>query len=373
MAELRIDLLGPLSARAGDEEIAVNGPKQKVILAALTLARGRPVSIDDLLETVWGEELPATARNSLQYHVTALRKVLGPAAASLTTRDPGYALAAASDVADFTRHVEAGHRATAEGKPQAASEELTAALNLWRGPALADLREFEITAARATSLEEQRLACAEAWAEAELACGRAEPMLAPLREMIGENPTRERLWEQLMLALYRTGRQEAALSAYRSVRGVLDRELGVEPSGRLQSLHQAILRQDPGLKPMSMLRARPGPALTRTTLARSVVARSVVARPQPTLTAPGGIRVPLADDLVVLGRQSGCALVLLDDQASRRHAQVVPTDAGYEIEDLGSTNGTYLNGERLTSSTLLSHGDRIEVGHTVIRFLDPTA
>jgi SARP family transcriptional regulator, regulator of embCAB operon len=367
VTDLHIGLLGPLCVTAGTEEIAVNGPKQKVILAALTLARGRPVSIDDLLETVWGEELPATARNSLQYHVTALRKALAGGATALTTRDPGYALEATSDVAAFTRHVEAGHQATADGDHQTASAELTAGLNLWRGPALADLREFEITAARATSLEEQRLACVEAWAEAELACGRAEPMLAPLREMIGENPTRERLWEQLMLALYRTGRQEAALSAYRSVRGVLDRELGVEPSGRLQSLHQAILRQDPGLKPLSMLRPRPGPALSRTTLVRSVVAR-----PQPTLTAPGGVRVPLADDLVVMGRQSGCGLVLEDDQASRRHAQVVPTDAGYELEDLGSTNGTYLNGERLTRPTLLCHGDRIEVGHTVVKFLDPT-
>ena len=366
MTQTRIDLLGPFRLTSGGAEVVVGGPKQRLILAFLGLARRRPVSVDDLLEILWGEDLPATARNSLHYHVATLRKVLaaGGAAEALVTRDPGYLLDATSDVDEFhTKHAE-GLRAASTLDHETAAQCFADALNLWRGPALADLREFDLAADRAVALEEERLTTAEGWAEAELACGRAEALLVPLREMVGENPLRERLWEHLMLALYRTGRQDAALSAYRSVRAALDRELGVDPSSRLQSLHQAILRQDPALSPMSARPARPGPRMVTTTLVRSVVARKAA----PTLSGPSGSRVELGDDVVTIGRSADCELSLPDDQASRRHARVVPTDAGYLVEDLDSTNGTFVNGELLDEPRLLEDGDRIEIGHSVVRF-----
>ncbi len=365
MSSLRVELLGPLRLVTDRAELGIGGPKQRLVVALLALARGRVVSVDDLLLGLYGEDLPVTARNSLQYHVATLRKMLGGHGVSgaLVTRDPGYLADVSTDVEDFHRGRAEGLQAVADGDHERAAAHFAGALNLWRGPALSDLREFDQAADRAVALEEERLVVAELWADAELACGRAEGLLVPLRELLAENPLREPLWAHLMLALYRTGRQDAALSAYRSARAALDRELGVDPSARLQSLHQAILRQDPDLSPLSARPARPGPRVVATTLVRSAVARVV-----PTLSGPGGARVELGDDVVSIGRQADCDLALPDDQASRRHARVVPTDGGYLLEDLDSTNGTYVNGEVVDEPHLLHDGDRIEIGHSVVHF-----
>lgn len=365
-SEVHVELLGPLQVRVRGELVAPGGPKLRAIIAMLALAGGRIVSVDDLLEGVWGEDLPATARNTLQYHVGVLRKALAAydAADALITRDPGYALVATTDVSRFLeRSAEASREATAHRHDEA-SAAYTEALNEWHGHALADLREFEFAEARAVALEGQRLTCLEAWADAELASGRADSLIAPLQELVSENPTRERLWEQLMVALYRTGRQDAALSAFRTARQALDRELGVEPSARLAEVHQAILRQDPKLAPVPALRSMlPAKRMTQTILARS----ELVGAP-PSLVAPGGKRLVLTGAPVVIGRHADCDLVLSDDQASRRHAQVESGAGGFVVVDLGSTNGTFLNGQRVEQPMRLSNGDRIEVGHAVVRF-----
>lgn len=364
-AVVRVDLLGPLQAWVTDDAVTANGAKLRAVVARLALADGRIVSVDDLLDAIWGEALPLTARNSLQHHIGVLRKSLAchGAADILVTRDPGYALSAVTDVTQFLQGAAAAARAAAQGRPEEAADAFAAALNLWRGHALADLREFEFASTRAIALEEQRLTCLEAWADAGLACGRDESLLSPLQDLVAENPTRERLWGQLMLALYRTGRQDAALSAYRAARAILDRELGVTPTARLTSLHRAILAHDPLLQPAAVLVPRPARLLTSTTLVRSELAGT-----PPTLVGPGGRRVVLAGASVVLGRHAECDLVLADDQASRQHARVEKSGGAYVVVDLGSTNGTFLNGIRLDGVAVLAHGDRIEVGHSVVRF-----
>lgn len=365
-SDVRVQLLGTTGLSVGEQALATGGPKLRAILASLALAGGRIVSVEDLLDRVWGEDLPNTARNTLQYHVGVLRKALAEhgAADALITRDPGYALNASTDVAMFLSLSAEAERLRTTGEHTAAAAALTEALNLWSGQAMADLQEFEFAATRAVALAEQRLNCVEAWADVELAAGRAETLIQPLQDLVTENPTRERLWEQLMIALYRTGRQDAALSAYRSARVALDRELGIDPSARLAALQTAILNHDPKLAPMPALRSVPFRPVTQTILARS----ELVSTP-PTLVGPSGLRVELGQAAVIIGRHEDCDLMLLDDQASRQHAQVSPAGNGYVVEDLGSTNGTRVNGALVEDLVGLRDGDRIEIGHSVVRFV----
>lgn len=363
---VRVELLGPLQVRVDGRLVATGGPKLRAIAAVLGLAGGRVVGVDELLAAVWGEALPATARNTLQYHVGVLRKTLAAhgSAQCLATRDPGYSLEADSDVADFKAHSAAGSRAAALGEHAAAAAHYADALSLWRGNALADLWQFPFAESRAVAFESCRLTCAEAWSDAELALGHAEDLISPLQDLITENPTRERLWEQLMVALYRTGRQDAALSSYRTARKVLDDELGVEPSARLNRIHEAVLRQDSWLWPERSEQTDGGHTMVPT--------RLVTSEPHdapPTLVAHGGQRIVLAGAPVVLGRQADCDLVLQDDQASRRHAQVEPGPDGFVLVDLGSTNGTLLNGQPVDGPAALEPGDRIVVGDTLVRFI----
>jgi DNA-binding SARP family transcriptional activator len=362
-ARVEVRLLGPLELLVDGAPEVVSGAKLRAVVAALALAGGRIVSVDELLEVVWGEDLPATARNTLQYHVSVLRKTLGRRGAddALTTRSPGYALQARTDVDRFTSALAEGGRARAAGAVEAAAAALADALNAWRGRALVDLRDLPFADARAVALEEQRLVCLEAWVDAELACGRADALVPQLQAAITENPTRERLWEQLMIALYRTGRQDAALAAYRNAAATLDRELGVRPSARLVAVQAAVLSHDPKLAPVPALRTMTPRRVTSTVLA------PVPRVDGPHLVGPGGRKVELADRPLVLGRHKDCDLVLDDDEVSRQHAQVSPRPGGYEITDLGSTNGTFVSGRRVSARTPLADGDRIELGASIVR------
>ena len=370
-AQVRVELLGPLQVTVAGQLVAAGGPKLRAIVAILGLADGRVVSVDDLLDGVWGEDLPATARNTLQYHVAVLRKTLAAHGAvdCLVTRDPGYSLSAQTDAAEFKALTVAGSRAAAVGEHDVAAARFTEALALWRGNALADLWQFPFAGPRAVALESCRLTCAEAWADAELALGHAEDLISPLQDLLAENATRERLWEQLMVALYRTGRQDAALSSYRTARTVLDRELGVEPSARLNHVHQAVLRQEAWLWPDRPSNGRPANGHPTHTVSPTRLATSEPKDAPPTLVANGGQRIVLTGAPVVLGRHGDCDLVLQDDQASRRHAQVELGPHGFVLVDLGSTNGTLLNGQRVETPVSLSPGDQIVVGASVVRFV----
>lgn len=362
---VRVELLGPLQVTVDGRLVAAGGPKLRAIVAVLGLAGGRVVSVEDVLDAVWGEDLPATARNTLQYHVGVLRKTLAAhgATSCLVTRDPGYSLTADTDLAEFKARVAAGDRAAVLDEHATAASHYAEALSLWRGNALADVRQFPFADARAVAMESFRLTCAEAWTDSELALGHAEQVIAPLQDLLTENPTRERLWEQLMVALYRTGRQDAALSSYRAARRALDDELGVEPSARLNRVHEAVLRQDSWLWPERDERP------SSHTMIPTRLATSEPPGSPPTLVATGGQRIVLTGSPVVLGRHADCDLVLADEQASRRHAQVEPGPDGFVLVDLGSSNGTLLNGTEVHGPAALSPGDQIVVGGTVVRFV----
>lgn len=359
-------LLGPVDLRRGDTSEPIGGAKVRAVLAQLSLADGRVVAADRLIDGVWGEDPPATAANTLQYHVVVLRKALAAAGQPdvLATQPPGYSLQLPSDLATFIERRKQGDTAAQARRMSEAAAAFAQALECWRGPALADLLGFPFAAAKAVSLEAQRLGCVEAWVDAELQCGGAEDLVPPLEELVSEHPTRERLWEQLMVALYRSGRQADALAAYARARDLLDRELGVEPSPQLRAAQRAVLSHDPALAPRIPERPVPGRVVsTVPTRLRSSLPSSVA-----WLVGAGGIRLQLGRQPAVLGRQSGCDLVLADVEASRRHARVTSTGDGHAVEDLGSTNGTLVNGNRIAVLTRLSHGDRLEIGETVLRY-----
>jgi DNA-binding SARP family transcriptional activator len=227
-----------------------------MLLAKLLLHPNQVVSTEELIEAVWGEEPPPTVKQSLQNHVAALRKAIeagngaGPPR-TLVTRDPGYLLRVDPERLDlhrFQRLDREGRQALAAGDPARAADLLRQALELWRGPALADVAaSTDISWPELVGVEELQVASTEARIEAELALGRHHELVAELEGLVRVYPLREHLHGQLMLALYRSGRQADALAAYRAARKVLVDELGIEPSVGLQRLEQAILAQDPAL------------------------------------------------------------------------------------------------------------------------------
>ena len=236
-------ILGPLEVRDAGRPLELRRQKPKALLAFLLLRPGRLVSTDVLVDALWGERPPPTAAAALRNYVSQLRGVLGPEAVS--SRPGGYLLDVSPEEIDLVRFealAAEGRRATGPERV----EKLREALALWRGPPLADLSEgFAIDEGR--RLEELRAAALEDLVDGELALGSRVDLVADLEPLIAENPFRERLRGQLMLALYRRGRQAEALEVYRQTRRMLLDELGIEPGEALRQLEQAILRQDPAL------------------------------------------------------------------------------------------------------------------------------
>jgi predicted ATPase/DNA-binding SARP family transcriptional activator len=260
---MEFGLLGPLEVVGDDAStLPIGGQRPRALLAALLLEANRPISVDRLIDAVWGESPPASGAGALQVHVHTLRKALGPE--RIVTRPPGYVLVAHDGEVDadrFAALVRQGESALASADPRQASELLHSALALWRGPALADLAYESFAQGGAAALEEQRLAAVELRLEADLALGRHADLVAELEMLVREHPLRERLRAQLMLALYRSGRQGEALAAYQEARRILVDELGLDPGADLRELEQAILRQDAALDLPSAARAdRPEPA-----------------------------------------------------------------------------------------------------------------
>jgi predicted ATPase/DNA-binding SARP family transcriptional activator len=242
-APLELRLLGPVEAAVDGCTLELGGPRQRALLALLALDPGRPVAADRLVEELWHGAPPAGAATTLRTYVSRLRRALGTDA--VVARGGGYALARGdADAARFERLLAEGRAALARGAAGAAAERLHAALAFWRGPALADARDADALAREAHRLDELRLDCVETRVEADLALGRHAELVPELRVLVGEQPLRERLWRQLVLALYRAGRQAEALAAYREARELLDRELGLEPGEELRELERAVLRQD---------------------------------------------------------------------------------------------------------------------------------
>jgi DNA-binding SARP family transcriptional activator len=226
--------------------VALGGPRQRTLLALLLTRANEVVSRDRLIDALWDENPPRTASNAVQYHVSQLRKALGPAA-PIVTREPGYMIEVRPDELDllrFQRLVGA-----ADGAPPAdGALLLREALELWRGPPLADLADEPFAQNETRRLEELRLLALERRLETDRLLGRGRELVAEVEALVREHPLRESFRAELMRALYRSGRQADALSVYRDGRTLLVGELGLEPSPALQDLEQAILRQDPALE-----------------------------------------------------------------------------------------------------------------------------
>ncbi len=243
-------VLGPLEVSVDDIPVALPARQQRVLLSALLIHAGQVVSTDRLIDMVWGEVPPATARAALQNVVAELRKLLAPGGDPLTTRPPGYVLSTVGcryDLREFEDALARGRSALAGQDFAAAAEDLRGALSLWRGRPLDDVVYESFAAPAVARLEELRLMALESRVDADLALGRHTELVGELRELVAEEPLREAVRGQLMLALYRCGRQADALEVYREWRLRLADELGLDPGPALQRLEGAILRRDPSL------------------------------------------------------------------------------------------------------------------------------
>jgi DNA-binding SARP family transcriptional activator/tetratricopeptide (TPR) repeat protein len=249
MAELFVGLLGPLEVRRGVLPVVVPRGRAGVVLAVLALSAGRPLSLDVLADSVWGEQFPQSAKASLHSHVMRLRRILG--AEFIRTVPAGYLLDLGPDQVDVLRFRRLAAEAAGLRDPVKSRDMLSAALDLWRGEPLDGLRSETLHHDVRTVLAEERLAALQRRIDLDLAAGRHGELVAELRELTSRWPMRETLWGQLITALSGAGRQADALDAYHEVRGLLREQLGVDPSGGLQELYHRILAGAPGADAMA--------------------------------------------------------------------------------------------------------------------------
>jgi DNA-binding SARP family transcriptional activator len=243
-----VRLLGPLEVERDGQAVKLGSTKMRTLLADLAVHLGETVSMDTLIDDLWGERPPDSAQHAVEEYVSQLRKKLGRAA--LVTQPPGYALALGADQVDLSRFAERaaeGHELLGRD-PETAAAVLRESLALWRGPALAEFTFEPFAQIEIARFEELRQQCLEDRVEADLAAGRHADLIPELEALTLAEPRRERLRGQLMRALYRSGRTADALDVYRATREALAEELGIEPGPELRELEQAILRHDASLE-----------------------------------------------------------------------------------------------------------------------------
>ena len=257
-APVRFTLLGQVGAWCGEQELDLGSPQQRALLAALLLRWGRPATLGELLDAVWGEKHPAAAVSVVRTYVSRLRKAFAPCGGMsagspqvLVSVGDGYLVRVqedALDLARFEKRVAEARKLRADGELSAAAELLHAALDEWPGEALAGL-PGPLAESERYRLQEVRLTTLETRLKLDVELGRHGDVIAELASLAGRHPLRERLCHLLMVALYRSGRQAEALAAYRATRSTLVAELGIEPGAALQSLHDRILAADASLNP----------------------------------------------------------------------------------------------------------------------------
>ncbi len=259
-------VLGPFEVRDdGDEVLPIGAFRQRAVLALLTIHAGQVLSTDRIIDELWAGSPPPAALKTLHAYVSRLRRVVGAAGAETIVRSyPGYLLAVDAgqiDAARFEQMISDASEALRQQRPADAAEMARHALGLWRGAALADFAGEPFAVAECQRLEERRLESLELRIDADLALGRHSAVVSELESLVADHPLRERLWEQLMTALYRSGRQADALTAYGRVRTLLVDELGIEPGPGLRSLEHQVLEQSPELvwqpEPTDQLRSHP--------------------------------------------------------------------------------------------------------------------
>ena len=244
---MRFAVLGPLEVSGEDGPVPLGGPKQRIVLAHLVLGANRVVSAERLIDALWQKDLPEDPKSTLRVYVSRIRSSLGLDV--IEGRSPGYLLKAGRDEVDALRFEDLLGEARSNGSESRTTDRILGeALALWRGPALADLESEPSLAAEIARLEELRLQAIEEKAAAELQLGHHVRVVAELETLTRLHPLRERLWGELMLALYRSDRQGEALAAFDRARKMLSEELGIDPSHELRLLHERILRQDADLE-----------------------------------------------------------------------------------------------------------------------------
>ncbi len=301
--ELRIELLGPVEAWVDDRPVALGGQRPRALLALLALTGGRVVTVDRLIDELWGEEPPARARDSLQMHVSRLRKGLveaGAGSGRLVSQAGGYLLElqpGERDVDRWQQALDRARRARADGEPRVARDGVEEALGVWRGQPLGGVSTHSLLAAERARLEEERLAAVIEGIELDLELGRHGELLGQLDGLVIAHPFKERLVELQMLALYRCGRQADALAAFHGARARFVDELGIEPGHTLRELHEDVLRHAAELAaaPATPPEARGLPVPPNRTIGREADVAAIGERLRAgsvrllTLTGPGGV------------------------------------------------------------------------------------
>jgi SARP family transcriptional regulator, regulator of embCAB operon len=371
MAETRplaIRVLGPFEVTAGPTVLSAGGPKQRAVLAAFALRPNRVVSTSELVEALWEPDAAGDKRHSLQQHVSTLRRFFADHGlddqVAIAADGSGYRMSVERTVVDafeFEALRMGAREALGQGRADEAAELLGQALSLWRGDPLADFADLEWFAAQARSLAEERLAATEDVMDVRLALGQHRDLVAELESLVAAEPFRERLWAQLMLALYRSDRQAEALAAFGRARAVLVEELGIEPGQVLRDLEARVLAHDDTLLSSSGPRSLTGPETV------DFGSDEGAAQWRAFLELPDSQQVHLGPQPVTIGRRPDSTVRLNDNRVSRRHAVVEPVDGHFVVVDQESTNGTFVNGSRVVRHAL-DNGDELSFGGVTVRF-----
>lgn len=359
-------VLGPMQASLNGAPIRLGGIKPRAVLASLLINANRVVPAESIAVSAWNGDPPDSYLATLQVYVSTLRKVLGAPShggnAILETVAPGYRLQVPdgqTDLSRFRKYREHGQILMSSRKVTEAADSFRLALEQWSGSALSDLAGLRFAEEFANALEEERLSTLQWRIQADLECGRHQSLVGELTDLTSRHPLREPLWVQLMLALYRCGRQAEALDAGRRLRFLLGNELGIDPSPMVQDLERRILRQDVPAPPGGS----PVPASVSATMVESDD------RPSRALLRDGSGRTTAIPAVGLrLGRDVDNDMILDDAKISRHHAVIVDTGADFVISDLRSTNGTFVGNTRVADSRSLDDSDVIRLGNTELRF-----
>lgn len=365
MPEVGFTVLGPVQMTIDGVAVNLGSPKQRAVLATLLINRNRAVSKDTLITDTWQNRPPANPAASLHTYIAEVRKILKDeevdATAVLATAAPGYRLAVADmqcDIGRFAAKHAAGVAAMSKGHFEKARQLLRAALDEWNGPVLADLQDLHFAQAFAAAANRDRLIAIGDWAEAEIACGRAQDVLGKLDRLVAEYPYEEPLWVQLVTALYLSGRQAEALAACRRLRQILNDDLALVPGPRIQELEGQVLRQQP---------------LQIRQVAQRLAIDTLTLTSRPTIGSSGpagaalvekltGTTHPLSGGVTKIGRWNNNDIALPTDEVSRYHGAIVDTGAHYLIVDMNSRNGIEVDDRRVTTSAMLADGSSVAIG-----------
>lgn len=354
---MQFRILGPLRVWDGAGWAQIRAPQQRTLLAVLLLEAGRPVPVDRVIDEIWGEHPPSAAKGTVQGYVMRLRRLLGVGECPLLTRGHGYELVVEDDDLDaalFQRLAESGRRGIADGKLDIAVAQLSEGLSLWRGATLADVPATPAVAAAAQRLDQARITALEMRLEARIALGEHAEVVDELTRLVDEHPLRERLWTQLMLALYRCGRRAEALTAYQRARGTLVEDLGLEPGRPLRDLHAAILAEDDDLAAPHRVEPRQAERVTPAQLPADIAAftgRAEACAELDGLLPAGGSHLPL----VVLTGIAGSGKTALAVHWAHRARRLFP-DGQLYVDLRGYSAGTPLRPLEVLTRFLVALG-----------------